>query len=130
MDGPAGDDLVFKALADPTRRAILDALFAADGQSLGALCDHLAATGTDMTRFGVMKHVRVLADAGLVTTHKSGRVTHHFLNPVPLHAVAARWLHKYSLPVTGAMLGLRHELEATGLGADPTSHTAQQRTTP
>ncbi len=114
MGDRTGDDLVFKALADPTRRAILDALFADDGQSLTALCDHVAsATGSDMTRFGVMKHVRVLVDAGLLTTHKTGRVTNHHLNPVPLHAVAARWLHKYSLPVTGAMLGLQRDLEAT-----------------
>lgn len=102
------DDAVFKALADPTRRAVLDALFAEDGQSLSQLCELFP----DLTRFGVMKHLRVLEDANLLTTVKVGRTKLHHLNPVPIHQIAERWLDKYAIPVTGAMLGLKHRLEA------------------
>lgn len=101
-------DQVFKALADPTRRALLDALFAADGQSLGQLCER----SPELTRFGVMKHLRVLEDANLLTTRKVGRVKLHHLNPVPIHQIAERWLDKYAVPVTGAMIGLKKALEA------------------
>ena len=101
-------DAVFKALADPTRRAVLDALFVEDGQSLSRLCELFP----DLTRFGVMKHLRVLEDANLLTTVKVGRTKLHHLNPVPIHQIAERWLDKYALPVTGAMLGLKHRLEA------------------
>jgi DNA-binding transcriptional ArsR family regulator len=101
-------DLVFKALADPTRRAVLDALFVEDGQSLSRLCELFP----DLTRFGVMKHLRVLEDANLLTTVKVGRTKLHHLNPIPIHQIAERWLDKYAVPVTGAMLGLKRHLEA------------------
>ena len=100
-------DRLFKALADPTRRALLDALFADDGQSLGQLCERF----DHLTRFGVMKHLRVLEDASLLTTVKVGRTKLHHLNPVPIHQIAGRWLDKYAVPVTGAMLGLKAALE-------------------
>jgi DNA-binding transcriptional ArsR family regulator len=103
-----GVDPVFKALADPTRRAVLDALFVEDGQSLSRLCELFP----ELTRFGVMKHVRVLEDANLLTTMKVGRTKLHHLNPVPIHQIAERWLDKYAVPVTGAMLGLKRRLEA------------------
>jgi DNA-binding transcriptional ArsR family regulator len=103
----AADDAVFKALADNGRRLLLDALFVRDGQSLGELCLRLPA----MTRFGVMKHLGVLEQAGLVVTHRSGRVKHHYLNPVPIREIHDRWITKYAQPVAAAMLGLREHLE-------------------
>lgn len=99
---------MFKALADPTRRALLDTLFARDGQTLNQLCEPFP----ELTRFGVMKHLRVLEDANLLTTVRSGRTKLHHLNPIPIHQIAGRWLDKYAIPVTGAMLGLKHSLEA------------------
>lgn len=102
------DDLVFKALADRTRRALLDALFVDDGQSLGDLCSRFP----ELTRFAVMKHLRVLEGANLITTVRTGRIKRHHLNPVPIHQIAGRWLDKYAVPITGAMLGLKHELES------------------
>lgn len=99
-------DAVFKALADPGRRALLDALYADDGQSLGELCGVLP----DLTRFGVMKHLAVLAAAGLVVTHKVGRTKHHYLNPVPLRRIHDRWLSKYAIAGADALLDL-HRLE-------------------
>lgn len=101
------DDLVFKALADPTRRAILDALFARDGQTVGALCDRF----TDMTRFGVMKHLAVLEAANLIVAHKHGRNKLHHLNPIPIQQIAERWIDKYAQPFAAAMVGLQTELE-------------------
>lgn len=103
------DDAVFKALADGTRRAILDLLFVADGQSVQALCGHFPA----MTRFGVMKHLRVLEEADLVVTRRAGRRTLHFLNPVPIGEIADRWISKYAQPFTRALLDLRDELESS-----------------
>lgn len=100
-------DPVFKALADPTRRALLDSLFSEDGQTVGQLC----ARFPDLTRFAVMKHLRVLEDAALITTVRAGRTKRHHLNPVPIHQIAERWLDKYALAVTGAMLGLKAALE-------------------
>jgi DNA-binding transcriptional ArsR family regulator len=100
-------DDVFKALADPTRRAVLDALFADDGQTVGALC----ARFPDMTRFGVMKHLQVLEAANLVVTQRAGREKRHFLNPVPIQQVADRWIGKYARPFTRAMVGLQQQLE-------------------
>ncbi|HLL62366.1 MAG TPA: metalloregulator ArsR/SmtB family transcription factor [Propionibacteriaceae bacterium] len=97
---------VFRALADPTRRAILDALFAADGQSVGALC----ALSPEMTRFGVMKHLRVLEDANLVSTVKQGRVKLHYLNPVPIAQIAHRWVSKYATPFTSALVDLDRQV--------------------
>ena len=83
------DDRVFKALADPTRRFLLDVLFASDGRTLTDLEARL-----EMTRFGVMKHLRVLEDAGLVVTRRSGRKKLHFLNPVPIRLIHDRWIDK------------------------------------
>ena len=99
-------DEVFKALADPTRRGLLDALFERDGQTLSELEGRLP-----MTRFGVMKHLRVLEDAGLVKTRKRGREKLHFLNPVPIRLVHDRWVSKYAEPWTAALSGLKQELE-------------------
>ena len=101
------DDAVFKALADPTRRALLDALFGEDGQSVQALCAHVPT----MSRFGVMKHLRVLEDANLVTSRRDGRRTVHHLNPVPIQDVADRWIGKYARPFTHALVDLRDEIE-------------------
>jgi DNA-binding transcriptional ArsR family regulator len=97
---------VFRALADPTRRAILDRLFEQDGRSLGEI-----ERAFDMSRFGVMKHLRVLEDAGLVTTHRVGRTKLHYLNPVPIQELQHRWIHKFAEGATTALLGLRAELE-------------------
>jgi DNA-binding transcriptional ArsR family regulator/uncharacterized protein YndB with AHSA1/START domain len=99
-------DEVFKALADPTRRSLLDELFERDGQSLSALEARLP-----MTRFGVMKHLRVLEGAGLITTRKQGREKLHFLNPVPIRLVHDRWVSKYAEPWAAALTDLKHELE-------------------
>jgi uncharacterized protein YndB with AHSA1/START domain/DNA-binding transcriptional ArsR family regulator len=99
-------DAVFKALADPTRRGLLDELFKRDGQPLSALEERLP-----MTRFGVMKHLRVLEEAGLVTTRKRGREKLHFLNPVPIRLVHDRWVSKYAEPWAAALTGLKRQLE-------------------
>ena len=100
------DDRVFKALADPTRRFLLDRLFQRDGRTLTELESDL-----DMTRFGVMKHLKVLEEAGLVVTRKEGREKHHFLNPVPIRLVHARWIDKYTERQVSARADLKHELE-------------------
>ena len=84
------DDQVFKALADATRRHLLDQLFTRDGRTLTELLE-----GLDMTRFGVMKHLSVLEEAGLVVTRKSGREKLHFLNAAPIRAIAQRWIERY-----------------------------------
>jgi uncharacterized protein YndB with AHSA1/START domain len=99
-------DEVFKALADPTRRSLLDELFAEDGQTLGALESRLP-----MTRFGVMKHLRVLEEAGLVVTRRRGREKLHFLNPVPIRLVHDRWVSKYAEPWAATLTGLKRQLE-------------------
>ncbi len=99
-------DDVFKALADPTRRGLLDELFKADGQSLSALEQRLP-----MTRFGVMKHLKVLEEAGLVVTKRRGREKLHFLNPVPIRLVHDRWVSKYAEPWAAALSGLKKSLE-------------------
>src|ERR1700749_1401458 len=99
-------DEVFKALADPTRRELLDRLFERDGQTLSAL-----EAGLPMTRFGVMKHLRVLEEAGLVTTRRRGREKLHFLHPLPLRLVHDRWVSKYAEPWAATLTGLKHELE-------------------
>lgn len=100
------DDRVFKALADPTRRFLLDRLFARDGRTLTELESEL-----EMTRFGVMKHLRVLEDAGLVVTRRVGREKHHFLNSVPIALVFDRWIGKYRERQVSALATLKHELE-------------------
>ncbi|HEX4670844.1 MAG TPA: helix-turn-helix domain-containing protein [Solirubrobacteraceae bacterium] len=99
-------DEVFKALADPTRRSLLDELFNEDGQTLSALEERLP-----MTRFGVMKHLKVLEKAGLVVTRKRGREKLHFLNPVPIRLIHDRWVSKYSDPWVSGLSGLKDELE-------------------
>jgi DNA-binding transcriptional ArsR family regulator len=105
MLGPMIDD-VFKALADPTRRRLLDELFEEDGQTLSALEQRLP-----MTRFGVAKHLKVLAEAGLVTTQRRGREKLHFLNPVPIREVHDRWVSKYAEPWASALTELKRDLE-------------------
>ena len=102
------DDRVFKALADPTRRHLLDRLYERDGRSLGELESEL-----EMTRFGVMKHLRVLEEAGLVVTQRSGREKLHFLNPVPIRLVHDRWINKYTERQVSALADLKQSLEAS-----------------
>jgi uncharacterized protein YndB with AHSA1/START domain len=99
-------DDVFKALADPTRRSLLDELFKQDGQTLSALQERLP-----MTRFGVMKHLKVLEEARLVVTKKRGREKLHFLNAVPIRLVHDRWVSKYAEPWAATLTGLKHKLE-------------------
>jgi uncharacterized protein YndB with AHSA1/START domain len=100
------DDDVFRALADPTRRALLDELFRLDGQPLGALEEHFA-----MTRFGVMKHLKLLEEAGLVVTRRRGREKLHFLNPVPIRLVHDRWVSKYAEPWAAGLSALKSDIE-------------------
>ncbi len=97
---------MFKALADPTRRALLDHLFEHDGARL----TDLESIG-EMTRFGIMKHLRVLEEAGLVTTRRVGREKLHFLNPVPIRLIHDRWIDKYRAGPTAMLADLKHELE-------------------
>lgn len=106
VPGVSDDDRVFKALADPTRRFLLDLLFARDGRTLTELESEL-----EMTRFGVMKHLRVLEDAGLVVTQRSGREKLHFLNPLPIRLVHDRWIDKYREPRVSALTELKRKLE-------------------
>ena len=100
------DDEVFRALADPSRRTLLDALFEQDGQTLSALEERLP-----MTRFGVMKHLRLLEDAGLVVTRKVGREKLHFLNPVPIRLIHDRWVSKFAERWATGLVELKRELE-------------------
>jgi DNA-binding transcriptional ArsR family regulator len=106
---PVDDDGVFKALADPTRRHLLDRLFERDGRTLTEL-----EAGLEMTRFGVMKHLRVLEEAGLVVTRRSGREKHHYLNAVPIRLIHDRWIDKYTELRVSALAELKFELEETG----------------
>src|SRR5215469_4416113 len=101
-------DEVFKALADPTRRALLDVLFRADGQTLSALEERFP-----MTRFGVMKHLRQLEEAGLVVSRKRGREKLHFLNPVPIRLIHDRWVSKYAEPWVAGLSEIKQRLEKT-----------------
>src|SRR5215475_7274541 len=100
------DDAVFKALADPTRRHLLDRLFERDGRTLSELESEL-----DMTRFGVMKHLRVLEGAGLVVARRSGREKLHYLNPVPIRLIHDRWIDKYTEREVSALAHLKTSLE-------------------
>ncbi|HET6850165.1 MAG TPA: metalloregulator ArsR/SmtB family transcription factor [Gaiellales bacterium] len=100
------DDAVFKALADPTRRHLLDRLFERDGRTLSELESDL-----DMTRFGVMKHLRILEAAGLVVARRSGREKLHYLNPVPIRLIHDRWIDKYTERHVSALAHLKAELE-------------------
>src|SRR5262245_54145401 len=99
-------DRVFRALADPTRRHLLDRLFERDGRTLTEL-----EAGLEMTRFGVMKHLRVLEEAGLVITRRSGRQKLHLLNPVPIRLIHDRWIDKYRERKVSALMELKKELE-------------------
>src|SRR5579871_4556257 len=102
---PTMDD-VFKALADPTRRSVLDELYQRDGQTLSELEGRLP-----MTRFGVMKHLRVLEDAGLVITQRRGREKLHYLNTVPIRLIHDRWVSKFAEPWAATLTGLKQHLE-------------------
>jgi DNA-binding transcriptional ArsR family regulator len=106
MTGGEELDDVFKALGDPTRRFLLDLLFERDGRTLSQLESELS-----MTRFGVMKHLKVLEDAGLVVSRKVGREKQHFLNPVPIRLIHDRWIDKFTERRVTALLDLKHELE-------------------
>src|SRR3954451_13934569 len=101
-----GVDEVFRALADPTRRQLLDALFVEDGQTVSALEGRLP-----LTRFAVMKHLRVMEEASLVTTPRRGNEKLHFLNTVPIRLVHDRWVSKYAEPWAGTLSGLKQEVE-------------------
>jgi DNA-binding transcriptional ArsR family regulator len=100
------DDRVFKALADPTRGFLLDLLYERDGRTLTQL-----ESGLEMTRFGVMKHLRVLEDSGLVVTRREGREKLHFLNPVPIRLIHDRWIDKYTERQVSALADLKAQLE-------------------
>ena len=99
---------VFKALADPTRRAILDLLFERDGQTAGGLWERFP----EMTRFGVSKHLGILEEANLITTVRQGRNKLHFLNPVPIAQIAHRWVSKYAAPFASALVDLEGQVAA------------------
>jgi len=115
----ADDDRVFKALADPTRRFLLDMLYTRDGRTLTELESEL-----EMTRFGVMKHLRILEEAGLITTRREGREKRHFLNPVPIRLIHDRWIDKYTERRISALIDLKHALES------PSSSTSEPTITP
>lgn len=104
--GVADEDLVFKALADPSRRHLLDLLFARDGRTLTELESELA-----MTRFGVAKHLKILEQAELIVARKSGREKKHYLNPVPIRLIHDRWIDKYTERHVSALTELKRELE-------------------
>jgi DNA-binding transcriptional ArsR family regulator len=108
MQAVTDDDRVFKALADPTRRHLLDRLFERDGRPLVELESEL-----EMTRFGVMKHLRVLEEAGLVVTRRSGREKLHYLNPVPIRLIHDRWIDKYTERRAAVLAELKNRLEET-----------------
>jgi DNA-binding transcriptional ArsR family regulator len=107
VPGVTDDDRVFKALADPTRRFLLDLLFAREGQTLTEL-----ESAVEMTRYGVMKHLKVLEEAGLVVSRRSGREKLHFLNAVPIREVHDRWIDKYTERHVAALVELKNELES------------------
>jgi len=100
-------DEVFRAINDPSRRLLLDELFERDGQTLGELCAHLP----EMTRYGVMNHLKVLEEADLVTTLRRGRHKFHYLNPVPIRLIQDRWISRYAEPRVGAITGIKARLE-------------------
>jgi len=107
-DCPEDADLLFKALADPSRRKLLDLLHAHDGRTLNDLCEHL-----DMTRQGVTQHLALLESANLVITQRQGREKLHFLNPVPLQEIYERWIAKFEKPRLKALADLKRRLEKT-----------------
>ena len=107
-------DLVFRALADPSRRLLLDRLFARNGQTLSELSE-----GIDMTRQAVSKHLRILEEANLIATRRRGRDKLHFLNPVPIHQIADRWINKYERLPLRALADLKRSLEETEAAPEP-----------
>lgn len=119
---PTDDDLVFKALADPVRRLLLDALFQRDGRSLGEL-EEVVNDEHEMTRFGVAKHLRVLEAANLVVTRKEGRTKVHRLNPVPIQQIHDRWIGKYAerAGIASVLIGMKEQLERSA--AEPPDDT-------
>ena len=117
---------VFRALGDANRRLLLDRLFERDGQTLGELTAHLPR----MTRFGVMKHLAVLEEAGLVSTQRAGREKRHYLNPVGIRLIHDRWISKYAAPVVGAMTTIKHRLEGDPMDAPAHVYTVFIRATP
>ena len=104
-------DDVFRALADANRRELLDRLFARNGQTLNELCDRLAEAGASMTRQAVSKHLAILEDANLVATVRRGREKLHYLNPVPIHEIAERWIGKFERTRLQALSDLKNRLE-------------------
>jgi uncharacterized protein YndB with AHSA1/START domain/DNA-binding transcriptional ArsR family regulator len=116
------DDEVFRALADPSRRTLLDRLFERDGQALGELETALP----EMTRFGVMKHLRVLEGANLVTSRKVGRERHHYLNPVPIRGIHDRWLDRYAIRAADLLTDLKTILEIDPMTSPDTAATAAE----
>lgn len=110
--GAVDDDLVFKALADPIRRLLMDALFERDGRALGEL-EAVVNERTEMTRFGVAKHLKLLEQANLVTARKQGREKLHFLNAVPIQQIHERWIGKYTerAGIASVLLGMKTRLE-------------------
>ncbi len=119
------DDEVFKALADPSRRLLLDRLFERDGQSLVEL-----QAGLPMTRFGVMKHLRILEEADLLTTRKVGREKLHYLNPVPIRLIHDRWISRYAEPIVAQLSALKSRLEVPMAAAPKHVFEVYIRTTP
>ena len=107
-DRPDHNDLLFKALADPSRRKLMDLLHAHDGRTLNELCEHL-----DMTRQGVTQHLVLLEAANLIATVRRGREKLHFLNPVPLQDIYERWIAKFEKPRLKALSDLKRRLEKT-----------------
>jgi DNA-binding transcriptional ArsR family regulator len=122
------DDLVFRALADPVRRLLLDALFQRDGRSLGEL-EAAVNEQVEMTRFGVAKHLRLLEQADLVISRKQGRVKLHHLNPVPIQQIHHRWIGKYTerAGVAAFLLDLKHHLETPEALETPTTTEDETR---
>ncbi|MEL6366216.1 MAG: metalloregulator ArsR/SmtB family transcription factor [Pseudomonadota bacterium] len=117
-------DAIFKALADPTRRDLLDRLRAEGGLTLGALVE-----GTDLTRFGVMKHLKVLEEASLVAVRRDGRYKRHYLNAAPLQELADRWLSPHVQPVSWMAAALKRQMETPHM-SDTFAHQTFIRTTP
>lgn len=111
-------DEVFRAINDPSRRLLLDKLREQDGQTLSELCTHLP----EMTRFGVMNHLGILEEAGLVTTLKRGRSKFHYLNPMPIRLIQDRWISRYAEPRVGAIAGIKARLEAGEQKMDKPAH--------
>jgi len=119
-------DAVFRALDDSSRRLLLDSLFDEDGQTLAQLTTQLPT----MTRFGVMNHLRVLEDAGVVVTRKVGRNKHHYLNPVPIREVHDRWISRYTEPLAGGLSRLKQQLEGETMTAPSHVYQTYIRCTP